>query len=450
MFLFVFFELNSDTLNISIDDNRFLDDSNNTIFEINYLVPYNELKFEKDELGFTANLVVEIFLEKNGKIVDQDTFTNRIIVTSFDKTVSDDVFLDKIILTLSQSDYLIKIYFKDETSTKIKVWQKKAELLPRESLISDLEISKFVGKDSTVYFEKFHRGDTLFFVNPNHIFTLPKENIVSIYYKLQNFTSNEKGEFSIEEKLTIKKKRKTNEKTKSDLITSNFENYRLKEIDISKYDSGVYDISINVKDKNSNKSWSTDDYFSVKKNVDLSHRIFPDLDDEYKLVQYFLKSKEKKQLKNLSDNGKKTFLERFWTSNDPNPVTKENEFLEMVRERIQYCNQHFSHFKKGWKTDIGRIYIKKGPPDEIRKLKTSIDTSINPADIGTVTYTKYTIKDYQIWKYRMKQDLTYIFIDLQTSGNYKLIYSGNDENEITLSNWKDYLGGDDFDESLLE
>ena len=50
----------------------------------------------------------------------------------------------------------------------------------------------------------------------------------------------------------------------------------------------------------------------------------------------------------------------------------------------------------------------------------------------------------------MKQDLTYIFIDLQTSGNYKLIYSGNDDNEITLSNWKEYLGGEDFDESLLE
>ena len=450
--MFFLFSLNCfmEELNIAIDDNRFLDESQNTIFEINYLVTYNELEFEKTELGFTANLQVEIFLENNGKIVDQDTYTNRIIVTSFDKTVSDNVFLDKIILTLAKPDYLIKINFKDEASQKTKEWQKKAELLPRESLISDLEISKFVGRDTTGYFEKFHRNDTLFFANPNHIFTLPKENKVSLYYKIQNFEHNEQNEFSIEEKLTIKKKGRKIEKVKSDFTTSNFENFRMKEIDISDFQTGVYDIIIKVKDKKNGKTGVVQDYFSVKKIVDLSHRIFPDLDNEYKLVQYFLKSKEKKQLKNLSDNGKKTFLERFWNSNDPNPVTKENEFLEMVRERIQYCDQHFSHFKEGWKTDIGRIYIKKGPPDEIRKLKTSIDTSLNPADIGSVTYTKYTIKDYQIWRYRMKQDLTYIFIDLQNSGNYKLIYSDNDENEMTLSNWKDYLGGDDFDESLLE
>ena len=378
IFLLIFFKLNPGILNVSIDENRFLDNSKNTIFEINYSIPYNELKFEKSEFGFTANLLVDIVLENNGKIEDRDSFTNRIIVTSFEKTVTDDVFLDKIILTLSKPDFLIKIRFKNEESKKNKEWLKKAELLPRGTLISDLEILEFVGRDTTQYFEKFHRGDTLFLVDTKHIFTLPEENNVSIYYKLYNFSRNDKGEFSIEEKLTVKKKNKTLEKIKSNFTTSDFENFRIKQIDISDYDAGVYDIIIQVKDKNSNEQEDTcisKDYFSVKKIVDLSQRIFPDLDDEYKLLQYFLKSKEKKLLKNLSNNGKKTFLERFWTSNDPNPVTKENEFLETIRERIQYCNQHFSHFKKGWETDIGRIYIKKGPPDEISKLQTTIDTS---------------------------------------------------------------------------
>ena len=84
---------------------------------------------------------------------------------------------------------------------------------------------------------------------------------------------------------------------------------------------------------------------------------------------------------------------------------------------------------------MGRIYIKHGPPDDIQRLETGL-------------YTKYAQKDYEIWKYRTKTNLTYIFIDLMTNGNYKLIYVENDEDESTSSNWQDYLGKD-FDEGLL-
>ena len=63
--------------------------------------------------------------------------------------------------------------------------------------------------------------------------------------------------------------------------------------------------------------------------------------------------------------------------------------------------------------------------------------------------TKYTQKEYQIWKYRISDYLTYLFIDLQQNGDYRLIYSDGDEREGSWADWPSYLGSD-FDESLLQ
>lgn len=173
----------------------------------------------------------------------------------------------------------------------------------------------------------------------------------------------------------------------------------------------------------------------VPKDISNPNRVFTGIEDEYKLAKYFFNSKDRKIYKLLSDDEKSIFLENFWAENDPNPVTSQNEFLQVIIGRIKYCNEHFSHFKDGWKTDRGRIFIKYGTPFEILNEVTGRDT-------------KATEREYQIWKYRIGKNLTYIFIDLQHFGDYRIIYSQNDEKEITLPDWRIYLGSD-FDENLL-
>jgi hypothetical protein len=60
------------------------------------------------------------------------------------------------------------------------------------------------------------------------------------------------------------------------------------------------------------------------------------------------------------------------------------------------------------------------------------------------------VKNYEIWKYRMQRNANYIFFDVLTSGDYKLIYSSDDnDGENSLTDWKSYLGYD-FDERLLD
>ncbi|HCX73635.1 MAG TPA: hypothetical protein DHM37_07950 [Candidatus Cloacimonas sp.] len=168
---------------------------------------------------------------------------------------------------------------------------------------------------------------------------------------------------------------------------------------------------------------------------DKNDRVFENIEKDFKLAKYFFSSPLKHYTKDLEDEDKRIFLKRFWENRDPNPVTSQNEFVEEVKVRVNYANTHFSHYQDGWESARGRIYIKYGPPFEIINDVTGINT-------------KYTQKEYQVWKYRLNQNTTYIFLDLGGYGDYRLIYSENDDDEITLPDWRSYLGNS-FKESYL-
>ncbi|GAB5466784.1 MAG: hypothetical protein Kapaf2KO_22200 [Candidatus Kapaibacteriales bacterium] len=73
-------------------------------------------------------------------------------------------------------------------------------------------------------------------------------------------------------------------------------------------------------------------------------------------------------LENLQSESDKIkgFFE-FWEKEDPSPNTIRNEALEQYFSRIEFANQNFSTYAKGWLTDQGRVYVALGPPDDIRR-----------------------------------------------------------------------------------
>lgn len=165
--------------------------------------------------------------------------------------------------------------------------------------------------------------------------------------------------------------------------------------------------------------------------------VFSNLKDEYKLVSYYLNTNQKSYYKKLNTEDKWEYLFAFWKAQDPNSATENNEFLLEIIVRIEHSNKHFSHFTKGWKTDMGKIYIKHGEPFEILEL-----TNSGP-------YTKLTKREYQIWKYRILNFQTYLFIDSQQHRDFRLVFSDGDEQYGSWREWRDYLGTD-FDAILLQ
>jgi GWxTD domain-containing protein len=84
-------------------------------------------------------------------------------------------------------------------------------------------------------------------------------------------------------------------------------------------------------------------------------------------VAYIITDEERAALKNLqTDPEREHFIEQFWQRRDPTPGTLENEFKEEHYRRIAYSNENYTDKNglPGWKTDMGRVYITYGPPDE--------------------------------------------------------------------------------------
>lgn len=136
--------------------------------------------------------------------------------------------------------------------------------------------------------------------------------------------------------------------------------------------------------------------------------------------------------KELSLEGKRRFLTRFWQQRDPSPGTVRNERREVFYEAIAYANRMFREGGRatvpGWRSDRGRIYAKFGAPDDIYKRQQ--EGSAPP---------------YQVWRYTRERDRYYIFADRTGFGAYNLIET-NDLHENRLANWGQILGYDAVEE----
>ena len=102
-----------------------------------------------------------------------------------------------------------------------------------------------------------------------------------------------------------------------------------------------------------------------------------------------------------TEEERREFGEKFWRRRDPTPDTPENEAMDEFYRRVQYANQHFSAGRTGWKTDMGRIYIKYGQPDEVVRSPFNFD---RPPE--------------EVWYY-YKDRRTFYFVDRQGFGLYE-------------------------------
>jgi GWxTD domain-containing protein len=100
---------------------------------------------------------------------------------------------------------------------------------------------------------------------------------------------------------------------------------------------------------------------------------------------------------------RKRIWERFWREHDPTPTTPKNEFYEEHMKRFTYANEHFSTSRgEGWRTDMGKVYIIHGPPDEIDDY---------PMEVGR--------NPIQVWYY-MSNGTRFVFVDETGFGDYVL------------------------------
>jgi len=89
-------------------------------------------------------------------------------------------------------------------------------------------------------------------------------------------------------------------------------------------------------------------------------------------LAYIVTAQEIDWLRSLPPEQQAQGWEEVWRRRDPTPETPKNEMqLEFFR-RVRYAERHFQGFGPGWRSDMGRIYIKFGPPDQIETRPASL------------------------------------------------------------------------------
>jgi GWxTD domain-containing protein len=133
-------------------------------------------------------------------------------------------------------------------------------------------------------------------------------------------------------------------------------------------------------------------------------RSVKDLDLAIDQLRYIAKEGEMGQMQDAKTEEEKQakFLE-FWKRRDPNPNTPRNEKMELFYARVDYANRHFSHYREGWRTDMGMIYIIFGPPSDVSRHPFEVDT-----------------KPYEVWRY-YDMNYEFVFQDESGFGDYRLL-----------------------------
>ncbi len=150
------------------------------------------------------------------------------------------------------------------------------------------------------------------------------------------------------------------------------------------------------------------------------------LDSLHAPLVYILESDERGVYEKLSLDGKRNFLREFWGKRDPTAGTAPNEYRDAYYRLFDEANRRFRESGAGdvpgWRTDRGRIFLRRGEPEEV----------LRRPDVGQTP-------PYEVWKYTRPRPLKYVFLDETGLGNYALIFT-DDRFETGRANWEALLG----------
>ncbi len=372
--------------------NFYAPDSSTTRVDAFIQVPYNQVQFVKSDKGFTASytVTISIFNEGRDKLIMEKTWNEEVNETDFEQTNSQYNYnLSLKSFYLAPGNYIIRSSVEDKESRKEFTIEKPfiVKSLEQPVAISDIiliskmtesgEAKKILpnvsGNVATqkegvpVFFEAY--SDSSRDIRIQYIITNEKHDVV--------FQSNEPQHL---------------DSGKTQIF------HTIKDSSIS---LGDYLLTVSLlNDQEKVISSTNKGFFSRWNGVPLTVK---DLDLAIDQLVYIASQSQLDYIKDAKSKEEKTkrYME-FWKKKDPSPSTEENEVFNEYYRRIEYANQHFSHYTKGWKTDRGMVFILLGAPNNVDR---------HPFDVDS--------KPYEIWQY-YEMNRQFVFVDETGFGDYRL------------------------------
>ena len=421
----------SEKLNMHITQSRFRDTEGNTIMHIDYQVPYRSLFFEAHQGGYFAELIVTVSLAHADSLIPLRELADNVGITNKLDATSDKYHLNRLSFLLDKEPGTLVFNARDVNSGRSFNWELDASPLLPEDLLSDIQLCSVVKADSSAYLSKFHRKGTLYKTEPSLIFD--KVSYENMYLYLEAYLPPQSLGQSQLLVLYLEKDSLMVQDEYIDFTPHSAAEGITLRIPLDDLSAGTYRGTLTLQ---TDETFQDREFeFFITELHETIYSLIPDVEDELQVLRYFNTVQMPKDWQRYDQLTKQRYISGIYRRLAAQQGLDAAQFLGEMEERISFANRNFKYFKDGWKTDLGRIYIRNGKPDELEKGSTTDDY-------------RFVSKDYQIWKYRGRVNAVYLFLDVQMNGNYQLIWVYNDDMESTTANYQRYLG-EDFDTSKL-
>ncbi|MDR0971103.1 MAG: GWxTD domain-containing protein [Bacteroidales bacterium] len=397
--------------------------NNKPYIEINISIDANSVEYKLNSSSKKEEALIELMVVINS---DSTTLYAEKRDIKAEKTPNANSILDIQRVSLKNGKYSVMISIDDKNSPKEKIIVNDSFSInyPENTIaVSGVQIVEQYNKTTQRNIKTKMVGD----ITPYLFDAISKTQNQIIYYaeiynadKLFGKDSLYILSVSIDELSTGKKvegfQRIKRERAKN--ITPAFG-----ELDITLLPQGSYYLSVEVRDgKNILYAYSSTAFtrysdLQTKEDDTLPYNAFvykidqKDIDENINCLEPIANATDKEMIKIIvkskDENEKRHFLYTFFRR--INPENPEGEWKNYM-ENIDYVNKTFSNpIRKGYQTDMGRVYLQYGKPDILINEKFKATSGARPRTIadqvaGGESYDfpadGVSYMPYQIWKYK--------------------------------------------------
>jgi len=439
-------------LKFSIDWNRFRYSDSLTFLEYSISLYRDLLKFVPFENEYRAEFQVTATLMQGDSIVTSKQWKNMSSVDSLAAITGTQRLFSVNNFVVPAGKYQMDLKIVDTNSGKEKSYRFPLVVknFPAgELLVSDMQLSTKIQRDTTK--NMLVKNGYRIYPNPTRLYGigLPILYCYSEIYNLAPATSDSGAYYKVNYKIlnadgqVVKTFPARKHKKPGDSAVE------VNGVNVVTLVSGAYSVLMEVKDFETGKTTQDQQKFFVYRQGDYAeggaafkkkdeikgtgspgvdaarYDVMPEkeLDQEFNYCRYISTKNEKKTYKKLTLDGKRKYIKEFWAKRDPHPNTPTNDYKRKYLGLVQYANQAFrGNFRKGWRTDRGRVILIYGRPDEVERFPFSNEH-----------------KAYEIWHYFSVQGgVDFIFVDRRDMGEYELVHS-TARGELYDTDWQRWI-----------
>lgn len=358
--------------------------------DVVYSINYRSLNFLRHEDGYRARYeVTAILYDDDGRQVDGDTWRHSVTVSTYAETNSR-LKEESGTLTFSAptGKYSIKLEVRSlDTRARGSIERRVEvpEMLPGMLTLGTIRFEKRLPGDGpgaqTVPNQTRAYGED----HPEAVVRIPVYGGGSTRYTMEVAVQDHRGLFV---------KGKTDTLVQSGFLTEYVYEFSVLDMEVGSY---VVKAEVNPLPEGDESA------MRARFRVITSPRSWgQDPEKMIAQISYVASRDEVERLRSVPVERRDPVWEDFWARHDPDPATAENEFKTEFLRRLAHANSTFSSMVEGWQTDMGRVYIQLGEPDEIES-----------EPVGQM------LNAWEVWFY-YGEHTKYVFIDREGFGEFVL------------------------------